>query len=301
MNAIKGGAIIVDADFKLWNADLLFHLQIHKAGDGRNLAAQPFGDGPQGIQIRPVNFERQLRPHARQHVIQPVRYRLADVHRNRQQGQTRADIGHDLGLGAGGWVQIHLDFRRMHAFGMLIQFGAARATANRAHLWHLKDQLFGNQPDPVGFRQGYAGVEQHGYRKGAFVERRQERAGQHGGGNSRDHHRHRRQRHQRFLPAKHHHQGCAVAAFQGAHQPAFAVVEPLHAGQQVIGHHRRQGDRHHQTDKDRDDIGLPQRRKQPPLDARQREQRHEHQHDDHGGINDARPHLLAGRHHHIEG
>ena len=45
---------------------------------------------------------------------------------------------------------------------------------------------------------------------------------------------------------------------------------------------------------DRDDEGDAQRREQPALDAGQREQRHEHQDDDGGRIDDARAHL-AGR------
>ena len=70
--------------------------------------------------------------------------------------------------------------------------------------------------------------------------------------------------------------------------------------QHVIGHHRRQRDRDREAGEDRNDVGFAQRREQPALDSRQREQRHEHQHDDRRRIDDAGSDLLRGRDDHVE-
>ncbi|MNX97598.1 hypothetical protein D3C86_1299710 [compost metagenome] len=77
------------------------------------------------------------------------------------------------------------------------------------------------------------------------------------------------------------------------------MVQPLHLRQQVMAQHRRDGHRHQHRGQDGHDVGNAQRREQAAFDARQREERHEHQHDDHCGVHDARAHLDAGLAHHF--
>ena len=78
------------------------------------------------------------------------------------------------------------------------------------------------------------------------------------------------------------------------------LVSAVLAGQQIIGQDRRDGDRREQRGEDRDDVGDAERREQPPLDAGQRKQRHEHQHDDHRRVDDAGADLLARRRDHLQ-
>ena len=78
----------------------------------------------------------------------------------------------------------------------------------------------------------------------------------------------------------------AIAGLEDADKPGVTVAQALHLRQQVVAEHRRDGDRGHEARKDRDDVGDAQRRKQTALDAGQRKQRHEHQDDDGGRVDD---------------
>ena len=89
-----------------------------------------------------------------------------------------ADVGDDLVLGAAAGLQIDVDLGGMHAFGMLVEFGAAGAAADELHLRHLQDQLLGDQADAVALGQRDAGIEQHVDGERALVEGRQEGARQ---------------------------------------------------------------------------------------------------------------------------
>ena len=91
-----------------------------------------------------------------------------------------------------------------------------------------------------------------------------------------------------------------VGALERAHEPAFALLEPLQARQHVVGHHRGERDGDHEAGQDGDDVGLAERREQTAFDAGERKQRHEHQHDDERGVDDARAHLVGGGDHDIE-
>ena len=91
-----------------------------------------------------------------------------------------------------------------------------------------------------------------------------------------------------------------VRRLELADEPALPFREAFHPRQQVIGHHGRERDRDDQAREDRDDVGVAERREQPSLDARKRKQRHEHQHDDHRGVDDARSHFVGCGNHHVE-
>ena len=78
------------------------------------------------------------------------------------------------------------------------------------------------------------------------------------------------------------------------------MVQPLHAWQEERTQHWRQGHRHKHRSQHRGDIGNAQRRKQASFDARQREQRHKNQHNDHRRIDDTRAHLDTRPQHDLE-
>jgi hypothetical protein len=87
-HAITRHLLVVQADFDLRNQHLLFDLQVGDAGTfgpggcaSRRLAAQ-------GVQVVAVYLERNLGPHAREQVVQPVRDGLAHVAAGGQHGQT---------------------------------------------------------------------------------------------------------------------------------------------------------------------------------------------------------------------
>ena len=278
---------MIDADVDLRNEHLFLNLQIHNAGNLRQPCAQVFRLRAKHVEIVAKHFERDLRAHARQHVIEPVRNRLADIDGGWQSAETLAYVSDNHVLVAPAGLQIDVDLGGVNAFCMFVQLRATRATAHRLHLRHLQNKLLGDQPGAMAFGQRDAGVEQHADRERALVERRQKRARQErradcgcdDGGAS--------QRQQKFWMGERAQQSPPVHVFQPAHEPALAVVQTLQAGQHVIGHHRRERDGDDEAGQNRDDIGLPQRRKQTPLNARQRKQRHEHQHDNHGRVDDA--------------
>ena len=72
------------------------------------------------------------------------------------------------------------------------------------------------------------------------------------------------------------------------------MIQRLHARQQIESQHRRDGHGHNQRGERGHDERHAQRDKQPPLHARQGEQRHKHQHNDHGRIENRRAHLHRG-------
>ena len=95
-DAEMGGLLVVDGDLNLRNAHLALDLQVDEARDARHAALQLLGQAAQRIEIVAEDLERDLRPHARKHVVEPVRDRLADVDGGRQHGEARADVGDDL-------------------------------------------------------------------------------------------------------------------------------------------------------------------------------------------------------------
>ena len=64
LDAVKGGAPVIDTNFQLRNADLFFDLKVRKARDCRQTRAHVFRDIPQGVEIVSEYFKRNLSPHA---------------------------------------------------------------------------------------------------------------------------------------------------------------------------------------------------------------------------------------------
>ena len=155
----------------------------------------------------------------------------------------------------------------MNALGMLVEFGAAGAPADRLHLRHLHDQSLGDGADAVRFRERNARIEltcmlKVPSLKGGRNERGSVKAAAAAPITSSE----RDAEDQRgiVIGAR---ERRAVAALEHAHQPALMLSEAFQARQHVIGHDRRQRDRDHEARQDRDDVGHAERREQPALDA----------------------------------
>jgi len=160
-----------------------------------------------------------------------------------------ADVGLHLGHAAahlGRGLEAHVQLAHMHALGMLIELGTAAASAHMGDLGHLAHQALGLAGQRGGFGQRDAGVEPHADEQRAFVERRQEGGGKQRHRYGRQQHRHRAHRHGGTRVVQHALQGTAVARLEPGQQARVAVVQVLHARQQVKGQHRRDGDRHQQ-------------------------------------------------------
>ena len=296
LQAVERGPRVVDDDLQLRDAHLLFDLQVGEAGDAWPGAPRSASASARSVsRSSPKNLDGDLRPHARQHVIEPVRDRLADIERDRQHGKPRADIGDDRVLAAPASLQVDFDFGGVDAFGMLVELGAAGAPADGFDLGHVRGCSF-SAIRPTRFDSA---SEMPGLNSMLIVKVPSLKGGRNARGSSAapiaaSDHGDRDQRQQQPLPVESALEQRAVGALERAHQPAFALVEPLQARQHVVGHHRRQRDGDHEAGQDRDDVGLAERRKQAPLDAGERKQRHEHQHDDERGVDDARAHLVGG-------
>ena len=164
-------------------------------------ALQLLGQGAQSIEVVAEDLERDLGAHAREHVVEAVRDRLPDIDGGGQHGEPRADVGDDLLAAAARALQVDVDLGRVHAFGMLVELGPARAAADGLHLGDLQDQPLGDQAHPVGLGERDAGPQQHRDGERALVEGRQEGAGQEQGAERSDRHREdRRDHHEGLLP-----------------------------------------------------------------------------------------------------
>ena len=87
LHAIKRGARIIDTDFELRNQYLLLDLHVGEAGNGRKLRAQFLGRVAHRVEIVAEDLQRDLGADAGQHVVEPVRDRLADIDRQRQHAE----------------------------------------------------------------------------------------------------------------------------------------------------------------------------------------------------------------------
>ena len=140
---------------QLRDAHLLLDLQVGETVDAWPAARAASSASARSVsRSSPKNLMRDLRPHARQHVVEPVRDRLPDVERHRQHGKPRAHIGDDRVLAARRRSSRSTSISRgVHALGMLIELGAAGAPADGLDLGHLEDELLGDQADAVRTRQ----------------------------------------------------------------------------------------------------------------------------------------------------
>ncbi len=147
-------------------------------GIGLEAVFEVGGEAAQGVVVVAVDLERDLRAHARQHVIEAMRDRLPDGDACRQHGQARADVGQHLFAAARRLAQVDIELAVVDALGVLVELGAAGAAADRAHLRHVGDNLLGEAADAIGFGQADAGLQHDADQHRALVERRQEGARQ---------------------------------------------------------------------------------------------------------------------------
>ena len=96
---VERRALVVQMDADLRDQDLLLDLQVDQAGDAGEPFAHRLRQPAQRVEVFAVDLQRDLRPHAREHVVEPVRDRLPDIDRNRQHREARTDFGVDFFLG----------------------------------------------------------------------------------------------------------------------------------------------------------------------------------------------------------
>ena len=92
-------------------------------------------------------------------MVEPVRDRLADIHRDRKNGKPPPDLGGDGVALASAGLQADLQIGGMDPFGMLVELGAARAATDLVDLGDLHQQALGDGADASGFRERDAGGE----------------------------------------------------------------------------------------------------------------------------------------------
>ena len=184
--------------------------------------------------------------------------RLPDIDRDRQDGEALAKVGYDLSFAARGGFEVYVELGVMDPFRVLIELGTPGAAADRLHFRHFENEPFGNQSNPVGFRERNAGIEQRVDGEGPFIEGRQEGARQQERSNRRDDDCKADRGHKQGRMVERRLQNGAVAALEKPDQRAFMLAEPAKAWQQRVGHYRRERDGDDETRENGDDVGNPQ-------------------------------------------
>ena len=150
---------------------------------GRGCAASSarsvFGGAAQRVEIVAEDLERDLGAHAGQHVVEPVRDRLADIDRQRQHREAAADVGDDVGLRRvrlpRGRPRSRMSARPRHARrarrGRCAGRPAFTSGTSRMSRSAIRPTRFDSASEMPGLKQHVDG-------EGAFVEGRQEGARQ---------------------------------------------------------------------------------------------------------------------------
>ena len=73
LHAVERRSSVIDADFELGDADLLFDLEVGKTRNTAELVAQRLGRPPHRVEIIPEYLEGYFGAHSGKHVIEPVR------------------------------------------------------------------------------------------------------------------------------------------------------------------------------------------------------------------------------------
>ncbi|MNS82836.1 hypothetical protein D3C72_1165930 [compost metagenome] len=228
-------------------------------------------------------------------MVDAVGERPAEVDLHRQDRGGLADLLQEGFLGAVLEPEHHVDFRRIHALGVLVELRSARAAGGRLDLGERQQDGFEAAPQLIRALERGA-RERHGAdRQRALIELGQESPPEerHEGqcANQQGH----RRTDDDLGVRQRGTQNRAVARLQLANHPAFVlrVLDTLLA-EQVIARHRCDGERDDERGEDRHEVGEAQRLQQPALDAREEEERQEDQHDDERREEDRPAHLAAG-------
>ena len=180
LQAVERGPRVVDHDLELRNAHLLFDLQVGKAFDAWRAAPRnSSASGAQRIEVFAEELDGDLRPHAREHVIEPVRDGLADIER-RPAARTRrarrsAMIASLLRPPSFRSTSISEEWTPSACSSSSAR-PVRRPTALTSGTSRMSFSAI--RPDAVGLGERDAGIEQHVDGEGALIEGRQERARQ---------------------------------------------------------------------------------------------------------------------------
>ena len=95
LQAVERSTRVVDDDIELGNAHLLLDLQVCETRNARQTPPKGFRQHTQCIEVLAEELDGDLGPHAREHMVEPVRDGLADVERNGQHRKACSQIGED--------------------------------------------------------------------------------------------------------------------------------------------------------------------------------------------------------------
>ena len=137
---------VINPYLDLRRQHLLLNFEVGDARDGGDFAAQHVGLPAQCVEVVTEYLDGDLRAHAGEHVVDPVRDGLSDGDGRRQVGQAAADVGRDFSHRPGQFgsrFEPDIEFADMDPFGMLVEFGPAATPADVDHLGHGLDQHLG--------------------------------------------------------------------------------------------------------------------------------------------------------------
>ena len=183
----------------------------------------------------PKTLQGDLRPHAREHVVEAVRDRLADVDGDRQHGEPGAKIGDDLGLGPRMLASRSTSISEECTPSACSSSSARpvrRPTALTSGTSRMRRSAI--RPTRCDFGKRDARIEQHVDRERALVERRQEGARQKERGGRGGDHRDQHANHQGSRMAERPLEQRAIAALEHAHEGAVAVRSRFRPRQHVV-------------------------------------------------------------------
>ena len=282
-------------------------------GYRRDHPLDPLGRLHERVQIIAVHLDRDLGVDARHHVADEVGQRL--LHLDRYAWDLTTELVEQLlddllAMPAGVGIDGEDVFARIHWRRMLVEFGPARPADKGEDLaaWPFIGLLQAPEFRVDEAADGVRCLQRRARRQGdvhlnaPLVERREEIAAQPGelpaGDGHADPGEHEQEAGHRHAQANER-RGEALEA--GQQHPVVLAVRGGRLRQEIEGEHRRHRQRHHQRRQDRDDVGHGQRGKQPALDARQGEQRQEHEDHDRRAEHDRPADLTAGLVDHPQG
>ena len=178
---------------------------------------------------------------------------------------------------------------------MLVQIRPPGPPRGGDHRGMVQQTPFHPCSDPV--RLGKRGPRQADRRDGqrTFPERGQELAAQRGNQGQRAQQQHARPRHHDTRAAQGPFQQGSVEALHAAQQPGFLLLRQRAILRQEQGtEHRGHGDRHQQGGQNGHDVGLAERAQHAALHPGQEEERHEHDGNDEGRVDDRIAHFARG-------
>ena len=292
----------IETDMNLRHQGDPLDLHVGHPRDGNHRVTHLPGQPPQHPEIIAENFDRDLRLHPGEDVVDPVRDRLADTHPDaRQRGQPRADVGENFRLGTCGGVQLEFDFRRVDLHDVLVALGPSGPAGDGAGFGHGGEQHLGHAAHPVAlFQRGARGRDDKSG-DASFVELREKLTPESGQDD---------QRRGKKGPGRE--VDAARCGEPEVEQPRFPVLDPphqppvprlLHAShprQQQGAQGGRHGERNGERCENGHDVGHGQRSEDAPLDALQGEEGEKDEHDQHGGIDNGIADFPRGRDHDIE-